>query len=342
MHRFDRPFLLGVFRATGCASHTGNSIMTALISLTSMPGAVPGSAAQSKSTPVLSITHGLHQGVCLALDKSVYIIGSAASADLLLSDSGIAQRHMALRFADGQVAVEALGADVSVFSQHAREIRIPAGKGHRARLPLDIRLGTARLTLTHDSDPLAKPPAEQVAPFWQRKPQWVVALVLMFLCVGAFAFRGEPLPALALPAPQTPPLSNERAQTVTQAHAWLDQQLRAANLDKIKVSEIDGQLNVAGSFEPAQKTQWTQVQQAFDGRFGQQVVLHPNVVAGTEVAKPRVRFQAVWFGANPYVINDSGKRLYPGAALADNWTLQSIENNQVILARGEERFTFTL
>jgi len=42
------------------------------------------------------------------------------------------------------------------------------------------------------------------------------------------------------------------------------------------------------------------------------------------------------------VINDTGKRLYPGAALADDWTLDSIENNQVILARGEERFTFTL
>jgi len=316
--------------------------MTALVSLLSMPGSEPGSAAQGKSTPVLSITHGLHQGVCLALDKSVYIIGSAASADLLLSDSGIAERHMALRFANGQVAVEALGADVSVFSQDAREIRIPAGRGHRARLPLDIRLGSARLTLTSDSDPLGKPPADQVAPIWQRKPRWIVALVLMFLCVGAFAFRAEPLPALSLPAPVATPVVDERAQTVGQARLWLEAQLRAANLDRIKVNEIDGQLNVAGSFDPAQKARWTQVQQAFDGRFGQQVVLHPGVVAGAEVAKPRVRLQAVWFGPNPYVINDSGKRLYPGAALADNWTLQSIENNQVILARGEERFTFTL
>jgi hypothetical protein len=240
------------------------------------------------------------------------------------------------------VAVEALGADVSVFSQDAREIRIPAGRGHRARLPLDIRLGSARLTLTSDSDPLGKPPADQVAPIWQRKPRWIVALVLMFLCVGAFAFRAEPLPALSLPAPVATPVVDERAQTVGQARLWLEAQLRAANLDRIKVNEIDGQLNVAGSFDPAQKARWTQVQQAFDGRFGQQVVLHPGVVAGAEVAKPRVRLQAVWFGPNPYVINDSGKRLYPGAALADNWTLQSIENNQVILARGEERFTFTL
>ena len=84
------------------------------------------------------------------------------------------------------------------------------------------------------------------------------------------------------------------------------------------------------------------VQQAYDARFAQQVVLHPNVVARAEIAKPRVRFQAVWFGEKPYVINESGKRLYPGAALADDWTLERIERDQVILARGEERFTFTL
>ncbi len=71
-------------------------------------------------------------------------------------------------------------------------------------------------------------------------------------------------------------------------------------------------------------------------------MLNPRVAVRADAARPRVRFQAVWFGANPYVINDSGKRLYPGAALADNWVLERIENNQVILARGEERFTFTL
>jgi hypothetical protein len=291
---------------------------------------------------VLTITHGLHQGVCLSLDRSVYIFGSAASADFLLSDSGIVERHMALRFAGGQVAVEALGADVSVFGQDAREIRIPAGRGHRARLPLDIRLGSTRLTLTSDSVPLEKPRPEQPLPVWQRRPQWVVALLLMFLCVGAFAFRGEPLPALAVPLADPAPVSGAQTSSVSQAHAWLDQQLLAKNLDGIKVSEADGQLSVEGSYDPAHKAQWIGMQQAFDSRFGQQVVLHPNVVARADIAKPRVRFQAVWFGANPYVINDSGKRLYPGAALADNWTLQSIENNEVILARGDERFTFTL
>jgi hypothetical protein len=322
--------------------------MTALISLNSMPG----SAASGKSAPVLSITHGLHQGVCLSLDRSVYILGSAADADLLLSDGGIAERHMALRFANGQVAVEAIGGDVFVFGAHAREMLIPAGKGHRARLPLDIRIGEARLTLTREDDPLRAPASASGVPAWLRKPQWVIALLLMFLCVGAFAFRGEPAPlapgSAAFPAPFSVRSSGEAGQpgqptaTAADARLWLEQQLASAELAHVKVVEVDGQLSVKGFYDPAQKAQWRSVQHAFDSRFGQQVMLHPDVVPRAEIARPRVRFQAVWFGTNPYVINDSGKRLYPGAPLADDWTLHSIENNQVILARGEERFTFTL
>lgn len=318
--------------------------MTALISLTS----APGTSAPGKSIPLLSITQGLHQGVSLALDKATYTIGSAEHADLLLSDPGIAERHIALRFSGGQVAVEALGGEVTVVGRHAREIKIPVGSGHRARFPLEIRIGEARLTLSDPAQPQA--PVERAVPLWRQlsrqQTQWIIALLLMFLCVGAFAFRGQPAsPAGIVNRDEINTSASAKAPkaaTAGQARQWLEQQLAVANLNQIKVSEIEGQLGVQGSYDPTKKSQWMSVQQAYDSRFGQQVVMHPNVVPGAEIAKPRVRFQAVWFGANPYVVNESGKRLYPGAALADDWTLQSIENNQVILARGEERFTFTL
>ncbi|MGZ9706948.1 SctD/MshK family protein [Pseudomonas sp. GNP013] len=293
---------------------------------------------------LLSITHGLHQGVSIALDKAAYIIGSAGNADLLLSDAGIAERHMVLRFSCGQVAVEALGGDVTVMKRNAQAITVCAGSGHCAKLPLVIHIGAARLTL---KDTCVKTRAAQRAVRASRRvPRWVIALALMFLCVGAFAFRGQPVSSLALPTrnPLVAPSDAQYPDTVTAAQAalWLEQQLTAARLSHIKVTEGDGQLLLQGSYEPTQKIQWMDVQQAYDSRFGQQVVLHADVAPRAEVATPRVRFQAVWFGTHPYVVNDSGKRLYPGAALADDWTLERIENNQVILARGEERFTFTL
>ncbi|KMT54496.1 SctD/MshK family protein [Pseudomonas fildesensis] len=314
--------------------------MTALISL--IPA--PGSSASGMSVPLLCITHGLHQGVNLSLDKAIYIIGSASNADLLLSDTGIAERHMALRFSNGQVAVEALGGDVIVIGRDAREIRIPVGSGHRARFPLAVRIGGARLTLNDACD--QSEPVDRALRASRRAPQWIIALLLMFLCVGAFAFRGQPVSPMELAThsqlSSSVDAKHPSTATAAQAAPWLEQQLAAASLNQIKVSESDGQLNVQGNYDPAQKSQWMRVQQDYDGRFGQQVVLHSAVAPRAEIAKPRVRFQAVWFGTNPYVVNESGKRLYPGATLADDWTLERIENNQVILARGEERFTFTL
>jgi hypothetical protein len=321
--------------------------MTAQISLTSLPD----SSARVTPIPLLSITHGLHRGVSLALENPVYTVGSAGDADLLLSDPGIAARHLTLRFAAGQVAVEALGGDVIVVARHGQEIRIPMGSGHRARLPLTVRVGAAVLTLS--PPPAGARAAAPAAPIWRNKAQWVIALLLMCLCVGAFAYRGQPQasqasqPSSDLSTPDgnrtAHGLNDDRNRaSAAQAKVWLEQQLDNASLPHITVNETGDQLSVEGRYDPADKSRWTSVQQAFDARFGQQVVLHSSVSPRTDIAKPRVRFQAVWLGEHPYVVSDSGKRLYPGAVLADDWTLERIENNQVILARGAERFAFTL
>lgn len=297
-----------------------NPNMTALISL----GPVAGIGA-----PTLTVTSGLHQGSSLVLDQPVYTLGADLAADLVLSDPGIAGLHLRLRFEGGQVAVEALGGDVVL----GKNVRIPQGSGHRARLPLQLRIGTAGVSLASPEG--EEKPSDAARTF----TPWIVAIVLLFLCAGALAVRNDTPLTQAAVAAQVPALkkpSREHAKT------WLEQQLQAAHLDAIKVTDANGQLSAVGSFEQSQKPQWLALQQAFDERYGQQIVLNPRVSVRADAARPRVRFQAVWFGTNPYVINDSGKRLYPGAALADNWVLERIENNQVILARGEERFTFTL
>lgn len=300
--------------------------MTALISV-GLPAA--------NGVPTLIVTHGLHQGSSLLLDQPVYTLGAASTADLLLSDPGIADLHLRLRFDAGFVAVEALGGEVLITGTPAGEVRVPEGSGHRARLPLQLRIGSAGMSLAVpgavEKTPVTKP---SYAP-------WVMAGALLFICAGALAFRSDP-PA---PHPQAlAPVAVNPSPKPTRAEvrAWLEQQLLAARLDGVTVTDLDGQLSAVGSFDRARKDQWVALQQAFDARYGQQIVLNPRVAVRAEAPAPRVRFQAVWFGANPYVINDSGKRLYPGAALADNWVLERIENNQVILARGEERFTFTL
>ncbi|RML36091.1 hypothetical protein ALQ97_03487 [Pseudomonas savastanoi pv. glycinea] len=302
--------------------------MTALISLSGTPDA----SVQESGVARLEILHGLHQGVSLLLDNPVYVIGSAAPADLVLGDADVAEQHVRLRFSVEHVAIEALGDDVTVFDS----------LGQRISLPVELLVGQSRLCLrsTQSARPIPAVSRRLVLLKWPA----LAALLLLVTCATAFAFRAPAESARhsiadSVPGSSTPVKS---APTLTQARSWLEGALQDARLTQLRVEEQGGQLSVEGAFPAAQKSSWLQIQQAFDTRFGQHIVLTPNVQASTALAAPRVRFQAVWFGRNPYVIDEHGKRVYPGALLPDNWRLESIEGNQVRLVRGDERFAFTL
>ncbi|AMB84971.1 hypothetical protein AWM79_06460 [Pseudomonas agarici] len=314
--------------------------MTALISR-------PSSAASG--LPLLSITQGVHQGVSLVLEAPTYLIGGAVTADLMLRDSGIAAEHLRLRFDGAYVAIEALGGDIRVIGDSARSVTVPLGNGHRARMPLRILLDTVELQLAFDREPLpplsvrtpiASAPNSVTSSGWR----WIALGLLAVCATTAFALRSEPLPVVDSISVASPAELGvgQPALTLAEAKGYLDNGLRAARLSGITVQLKEGQLLALGSFDATQKPQWIALQKGFDSRYGRTFILHQNVSVREGVAAPRVRFQAVWFGANPYVVNDSGMRLYPGAALPDNWVIERIENNEVVLARGEERFTFTL
>ncbi|PPS40735.1 SMAD/FHA domain protein [Pseudomonas amygdali pv. morsprunorum] len=312
--------------------------MTALISLSGTPDA----SVQESAVARLEILHGLHQGVSLLLDNPVYVIGSAAPADLVLGDADVAEQHVRLRFSVEHVAIEALGGDVTVFDSLGQRRVVNVGHGQRISLPVELLVGQSRLCLRSTRSARAIPAVSRrlVLLKWPA----LAALLLLVTCATAFAFRAPAESARhsiadSVPGSSTPVKS---APTLTQARSWLEGALQDVRLTQLRVEEQGGQLSVEGAFPAAQKSSWLQIQQAFDTRFGQHIVLTPNVQASTALAAPRVRFQAVWFGRNPYVIDEHGKRVYPGALLPDNWRLESIEGNQVRLVRGDERFAFTL
>lgn len=307
--------------------------MTALISLSSI---------HDNPFPVLSIIDGLHQGVALSLDKRLYALGCALHCDLVLSDPGIADEHLHLRINDREVAIEARGGDVVVVRSE-RSITVPMGSGHRARLPVEIRIGSACLTVAMADipsgvavDPHSRPPLEGTQ--WL----WVIALVLLLLGCSAFTFHNNPASDLSLTvlSPASSPVSP--VLTSVQAREWLEQQLSAEGFRAITLTEAGHQLLAKGVFDPGMKPGWAALQRRFDERFGQQVILRSSVTQRADIAPPRIRFQAVWFGTDPYIINDNGKRLYPGASLLDNWVLERIDPDAVVLSRGDEHFSLTL
>ena len=293
-------------------------------------------AQPSAARPLLTVTQGLHQGGRIRLDGTVYTVGSTAEADFILNDPGIAPRHLVLRLEGDRVAVEALGGDVRVDDGRGRSTLVPAGSGYRAELPLGLTLGEARLSVQP-----ARPVPVQAAPQRLGRVQWLIALGLMGLCAVAFAMRDEsPRSRVATAAAAMP--ATPVAPSPATALAWLQAEAHNAGLTSVAFSQAGGQLVASGHTDPSQQARWDALRQGFDARYGRHVMLKSTVLSRAEVARPRVHFQAVWFGAQPYVINEGGKRLYPGASVGDGWSLDRIEEDQVVLARGDERFTLTL
>ncbi|WP_459705247.1 SctD/MshK family protein [Stutzerimonas marianensis] len=298
------------------------------------------SGAEHHHTSMLTVLEGVHQGVSLPLDMAACSIGAGQQSDLVLGDPGVAELHVTLRLAARHVSVEALGGDVSVITANGRRVSVAQGSGYRARLPLQLMVGQARLAL-------AAPGREgEVAapPVWNGTLQWMMAILFMFICAGALAvLREEAAPVqagLAREADAIRPVVDRPAPDAIRAE--LERDVQAAGLEGVSVTLQGGHLVARGSVAPEQQAQWAELQRAFDGRHGRHVPLHSEVSLREPFKQPRVRLQAVWFGANPYVIDAAGEHLYPGAALEDGWILQAIEADRLVLARGEERFAFTL
>src|SRR5262249_985359 len=119
------------------------SVMTS--STARRPSPVPDDPVRTATKLQLDVVGGLHRGVALAPDPGTYRIGSSPQADIVLRDHGVAPEHAILRLDRTAVRIDAIGGDIGL-NHHL----IPAAHGCRARMPLDIALGEARL---HLSDP---------------------------------------------------------------------------------------------------------------------------------------------------------------------------------------------
>ncbi|WP_156927967.1 hypothetical protein [Bradyrhizobium sp. Tv2a-2] len=117
------------------------------------------------------------------------------------------------------------------------------------------------------------------------------------------------------------------------AAAFLRQQAGEAGLTELVVTpRTDGAVMIGGVLGQAQQRDWSAVRQKFDQRFGTERVLVEQFDAAAFI--PSVHVAAVWSGANPYMVDDHGNRLRPGASLGDGWSIQSIDSQNVTVRQG--------
>ena len=300
------------------------------------------------SQAVLEVVDGVHEGVSMPLDKSVYTIGSKPSVDIMLGDSGVAPEHGVVRLHGFSVIVEAAGGDIGLGKSH----HIPHGQGCRASLPVELKLGTAVLRITR--------PRTGDTWFGRRAVlRWSavggVACVVLIPILGFDTDVGvSPLSVAVLagtpaaPSPSALPASPNGAGSLASAsHAPSAAAARVAPgvVDALSVrlgenglndlhAKVDGmRVIVSGTILPEQRTTWSEMQRWFDQSHGDRYILASAVQTRPPSANPKFDLQAISFSETPYVITADGQRRYPGAVLDQGWIIKEIRANRLTLTK---------
>ncbi|WP_110643660.1 FHA domain-containing protein [Salinicola sp. CPA57] len=309
-------------------------------------------ASAREIVTTLTVTAGLHRGAAVDLTDTVCRIGSQDTADVLLSDAGIAPEHLVLRFHGRQMAVEAVGGDIVINGR-----TVTQGTGLRSELPAELCCGGVTLTLSRPEAPAIMPTLPRLPPL---SPRWrtslnrgatMLALVATLGVLAVYEFidvnqAGANIGGYPLRAKLDPQVLEGVSQMVADARPGqaeaLRQHLADAGLASLSVTDHGAYLSVSGDYAANQVDAWHQTQRWFDQHFGSHQVLLNTARPRVAPARPDLKLQAVWLGTNPYVIDNRGKRLYPGAALASGWVISAIQPEQVLLRRGDDQFALTL
>lgn len=276
----------------------------------------------------LEVLSGHNEGARIALPGPTCIIGSASECDVVLGDEAITARHVRISLAGWKAAVEALDGPVARDGESV----VDPGYGYRAELPLELTIGESRLRISR--------------PMATRRPlkpllAGTAAFAALTLGVMILARAMAPTPDAAPPFPArlsgaATPSGASRA--VEQLRARMDK----AGLSTLSVGMKDGRVEVAGQVPSDEVRKWSAIETWFDGAYGGQFILVSRVEASGPGNAPQIRLQAVWLGADPYIVNGRGERRYPGDALENGWTLRSIADDRVTVSRDGQDLAIAL
>lgn len=290
--------------------------------------------------PVFEVMHGAHSGATLDLHDASYTIGSSTEADIFLSDEGIADIHTRLHVKGNRVELEATGGPVGLADGET----IPTGHGRRCRLPVDISLGQARFRVVGAS-------SERTRIAFSNHSLFALSGIFVAIFAGFIASnslsRAEP--DAGWPAKNAgmfamlglnktdiaePPASDQATQTsIELARDQLADRLEQAGIASVAVTVDQDRLIASGTLAQAQVGAWRTVRAWFDQNHGGRVLLVSDVATGDAAQMPRIRLQAIWYGAQPYIIAADGTRYHEGAFVSGGWTITEIGETQLVLTK---------
>jgi hypothetical protein len=297
-------------------------------------------------TPRFVVVAGAHAGASLPIDQSIYTVGSSIDCDVVLRDPELVEQHFKICLGKNRsVVIEALGGAVWIG-----DLEVAKGSGYRGTFPLQIRVGQTLVELQGVPGRNWLPAFLPSVAAWFNRNAAVAGGGVAGICLLLYPFIAMSEADASAAAPAAPPAMAAPVaasmKPVQPASVDAEQALKAhlaeVGLDHLNLNTQGSYFQVSGEVSVGEMQQWQATQRWFDERYGRTHLLHGAVSLRQVLPTPRVRFQAIWTGKDPYVIGDRGQRLYPGASVNDGWMIRRIEPGQVILARDGQEFSLTL
>ncbi|HMG50537.1 MAG TPA: FHA domain-containing protein [Inquilinus sp.] len=294
----------------------------------------------------LFVVEGPNAGTAQKLGLATYRVGRGLDSDIVLADEALAPVHTLIDIDRRRVRIEPLAGPVSV---PGRADPVEPGSALSLALPAELTLGSSRIVL--------RSPVEVGG----RVPRLHAIAAVAALMVALGGLSGIALssgsshtdsddrvvaPADAASAEkrvvQTAALTPVVPRQQTPAEA-LQARIDSAHLAGLTLAVNDSRIVASGRLSAVDMVQWREIQAWFDRTFAASAQLASEVATGQSSGAPEIVIQAVWTGANPYLITHTGSKYFEGADLGGGWSVATIRADAVTLrSRSGQSFVMAL
>ncbi|MGY8678340.1 hypothetical protein Q2941_11035 [Bradyrhizobium sp. UFLA05-153] len=276
------------------------------------------------------VLSGLYSGLTGLSAVGTSLIGSGLDADMIFVEQGLDPQHFRINLVGNSIEIEAIAAGCDIEGHG----NIAAGQRVVVSLPAVIHAGAMSMRWSaQDAAPVRAIDTPRVS-----IPALAVLLVgilgtvtastIFFNNAGAPSAPSgaavEPLPKLTINRPDD--------RTIHAAAEVLQEEVDRAGLLNIQIGSGLGVVTAEGTVTPAMVASWQKAQQWFDRRTNGALTLVNGVAVKEEKAPSSIAVEAVWRGAQPYLLI-KGQKYFVGALLNDGWTLSRIEERRLLLSR---------
>lgn len=276
--------------------------------------------------PVLIVDSGVHKGARIRLPRGESRVGGDPDCAVVVVDPALEGGGLCVTV-DDAVTIQS---DCGLLISDGRAVM--PGETFDVARNCSFTVGDTIFTLELPGDDSNERNRNAIPDHW--RSLWLIPVGIATLggaaLIGAVLVGGRAAPAPALGSPTPPVLAAVAAEI---AATFLRQRLENAGLSGLAATpQPDGAVVVSGALASARRHDWAAIRQEYDQRFGTQRVLVERFDAPG--AMPSLHVAAVWVGPSPYVLDDHGSRLGPGASLGGGWSIAKIDRENVIVQQG--------